>query len=167
MSEWSEFCVSRKPLGWVRYDNGRTNLRRSPRLTKRKSDEKSLRRQELRRQLVGRRSAHWPAPVNVPPDELHVYTDGSAAVKHGLWKAGCGVWFSDGSNDNISTYVPGKQTVNRAEPTAIYLVVRKSIENLSVDRKLVVFSNSKMCIDGINMWMRYWKESHGPEMDDH
>ena len=32
MSEWSEFCVSRKPLGWVRYDNGRTNLRRSPRL---------------------------------------------------------------------------------------------------------------------------------------
>ena len=159
MSEWAEFCANRKPPGWVRHDNGRVNLRRSPRLTKRKSDEKSLQRQELRRQLTGKKSARWPAPVDVPPDELHVYTDGSAAAKHGLWKAGCGVWFSDGSNDNISTYVPGKQTVNRAELTAICLAVRKSMKKLSADRKLIVFSDSRICIDGINMWMRYWKQN--------
>ena len=79
------------------------------------------------------------------PDELHVYTDDSAAVaavKHGLWKTDCGVWFNDGSNDNISTYVPDKQTVNRVELTTIFLVVRKSMKNLSADRKLVVFSDN-------------------------
>ena len=115
MSEWAKFCVNRKPPGWVRHDNGRVNLRRSPRLTKRKSDEKSLQRQELRWQLVGRKSARWPAPVDVLPDKLHVYTDDSAAVKHGLWKAGCDVWFSDGSNDNISTYVPRPRQADRQQ----------------------------------------------------
>ena len=33
------------------------------------------------------------------------------------------------------------------------------MKKLSADRKLVVFSDSRMCIDGINMWMCYWKDS--------
>ena len=33
------------------------------------------------------------------------------------------------------------------------------MKKLSADRKLVVFSDSRICTDGINMWMRYWKQS--------
>ena len=66
----------------------------------------------------------WTTPIDVSPDEPHVYTDDSVVVKYGLWKVGCGVWFSDGSNDNINTYVPDNQIVNREELTSICLVVQ-------------------------------------------
>ena len=62
-----------------------------------------------------------------PPHEVHVYTDGSASRRRGKWGAGSGVWFGDNSNYNISAIPPGKQTVNRAELTAIILAIRKAM----------------------------------------
>ena len=118
---WSDYCNDIKPKRWVQYDSdGRVRRRRrSPRLADR-SNERSLNREELRRQLIGR-----PAPYDVPEGEVHVYTDGSASLRRGRWGAGSGVWFGEQSPYNISTIPPGRQTVNRAELTTIILKVRK------------------------------------------
>ena len=92
-------------------------------------------------QLRGRKALRWPAPDDVPHDELHVYTDGAASKKHGQWKAGCGVWFGVDSPHNMSTRPRGKQTVNRAELTAVILSVRKALGMLAHQQKLVVHSD--------------------------
>ena len=88
---------------------------------------------------------------------MHVYTDGSASRKDGRWRAGSGVWFSDMSVNNISAIPRGKQTNNRAELTAIILAVRKSVTLAAAYRHVVVFSDSSLCIDGINKWMKGWE----------
>ena len=93
----------------------------------------------------------------MPPGELHVYTDGSASVRRGRWGAGCGVWFGEQSNFNISAIPPGRHTVNRAELTAIILAVRKAMTWPTEFRCLVVFSDSQLCVDGINKWMDLWE----------
>ena len=69
---------------------------------------------------------------------------------------GCGVWFGEDSPHNMSTRPQGKQTVNRAELTAVILSVRKALGLLDVQQKLVVHSDSKYCIDGINISMQKW-----------
>ena len=88
---------------------------------------------------------------------MHVYTDGAASGKKGIWRAGCGVWFAEGSRFNISTRPRGKQTVNRAELTAIILAIRKALRWPTEFNRLIVFSDSKLCVDGINLWMNTWK----------
>ena len=84
-----------------------------------------------------------------------MYTDGSASKRRGLWKAGCGVWFSDDSPHNISTQPRGKQTVNRAELSAVLLAMRKALR-LCDGKKITIFSDSRYCIDGINVSMWKW-----------
>ena len=74
-----------------------------------------------------------------------------------LWGAGCGVWFGEGSNFNVSAIPPGKQTNNRAELVAIILAVRKAMAWPEKFRLLVVFSDSQLCIRGINEWLSLWK----------
>ena len=129
--------------------------RRSTRLQK--SNEQSLRKEERRRALVGRQGLRWPAPADVPEGELHVYTDGSAKNKRDIWKAGCGVWFGDKSPFNIRTSPRGKQTVNRAELTAIILAIRKAMHWSEPFDRLVIHSDSFMCVKGINEWIHTWK----------
>ena len=68
------------------------------------------------------------------------------------------MWFAEGSPHNISTRVRGKQTGNRGELTAVILAVRKSLSVMDPLQTLVVFSDSKLCVDGINKWLQRWKE---------
>ena len=154
---WTDYCNGLKPKKWVRYDeDGNENRRRSPRQANR-ARERSHARETLRRQLVGTALTRRPAPDDVPPDEVHVYTDGAASLRNGLWGAGCGVWFGDRSNFNISAICPGKQTNNRAELAAIILAVRKAMAWPKDFSRLVVFSDSQICIDGINKYLPLWE----------
>ena len=86
-----------------------------------------------------------------------MYTDGSASIRRGRWGAGCGVWFGHKSNFNISAIPPGRQTNNRAELTAIILAVRKAMTWPTEFRRLVVFTDSQLCKDGIEKWMDLWE----------
>ena len=157
--EWGKFLKDMKPEGWV-WRSG-TGARRSKRRTSgrlRKQNERSLRKAELRRSLVGRQQHRYPTPpYDVPEGELHVYTDGSAKLKRGVWKAGCGVWFGHQSPHNISTSPRGKQTVNRAELSAIILAIRKALHWDTPFSRLVVFSDSLLCIDGMRVYRHRWK----------
>ena len=47
--------------------------------------------------------------------------------------------------------------MNRAELTAIILAVRKAMAWPTEFRCLVVFSDSQLCVDGINKWMDLWE----------
>ena len=57
----------------------------------------------------------------------------------------------------MSAIPPGKQTNNRAELTAIILAVRKAMAWPKEFRLLVVHSDSRLCIDGINKWLPLWE----------
>ena len=154
---WAGYCKGLKPEKWVEYDEeGGPKRRRSPRKHNR-SNERSLRREELRRQLVGTRVTRRPAPDDVPHDEVHAYTDGSASLRRGRWGAGSGVWFGEKSNFNVSAIPPGRQTNNRAELAAIIFAVRKAMAWSEEFRLLVVWSDSQICVDGINEWLPLWK----------
>ena len=91
-----------------------------------------------------------PDPEVIPDDEVHVYTDGSASIRRGQWGTGSGVWFGEKPDFNISAIPPERQTNNRAELTVIILAVRKVIECPSEINCLVVYSDSRFCVDGIN-----------------
>ena len=60
------------------------------------------------------------------------------------------------SPHNMCTRPRGKQTVNRAELTAMILSVRKALGMLAHQQKLVVHSDNKYCIDGINKSIQKW-----------
>ena len=154
---WSDYCDGLKPEKWIRYDeDGNANRRRSPRQANR-ARERSYARETLRRQLVGTKLTQRPEPDDIPPGEVHVYTDGSASLRRGLWGAGCGVWFGDKHDFNISAICPGKQTNNRAELAAIIMAVRKAMAWPKDFSSLVVFSDSQICIDGINEYLPLWE----------
>ena len=76
-----------------------------------RSNERSRRREAMRRQLRGRPETCRPEPDDVPDGEVHVYTDG----------------FGDKFDFNVNAIPPGNQTSNRAEITAIILAMRKSM----------------------------------------
>ena len=88
---------------------------------------------------------------------MHIYADGSASRKRGCWKAGCGVWFARGSPHNISCSPRGKQTNNRAELTAIILAIRKALCWHTPITRLLIYSDSELCVEGIKTWRLRWK----------
>ena len=154
---WTDYCNGLKVPKWVLYDkDGHARKRRSPRQAQR-AREKSRARDTLRRRLVGTRLTQRPEPDDVPPGEVHVYTDGAASIRNGRCCAGCGVWFGDKSDYNISAIPPGRQTSNRAELVAIILAVRRAMAWPSKISCLVVHSDSQNCIDGINKWLPLWE----------
>lgn len=79
----------------------------------------------------------------------HIYTDGSCKNKVGT----IGVFFGTNSTKNISEKLPGLQTNNTAELTAII----KALENC--DDGSTIFSDSRYAIMGITKWMKKWKPS--------
>ena len=66
-----------------------------------RSNERSRRREAMRRQLRGRPETCRPEPDDVPDGEVHVYTDGSASIRRGRWGAGCEVWFGEKLDVNV------------------------------------------------------------------
>ena len=156
---WADYCKDTEPEKWTKHDNdGEVRRRRSPRLATSRANARSLQRETLRRQLIGRPVTRRPAPDDVPEGEIHAYTDGSASVRRGRWRAGCGVWFGERSDFNVSAILRGRrQTNNRAEITAIILAVRKAVAMPTDFRRLVVFTDSKLCVDGVNKWMDRWE----------
>ena len=160
-SKWQEMCDELKPPKWTCFDHsGNTPVaRRSQRqANRRRGDERSLRHEELRRQLRGRSTQLYPPPSEVPHGEVHVYTDGASTVKRGRRKAGAGVWFADNSDLNISTSPTGRQTSNRAELTAIILAMRRAPRWPTFYSRVTVYSDSLYCVDGVNKWMARWRE---------
>ena len=94
----------------------------------------------------------------MPEGEVHAYTDGSASLRRGRWCAGCGVWFGERSEFNISAILHGRiQTNNRAETTSIILAVRRAMAWPTDLRRLVIFTDSQICADGVNKWMDLWE----------
>ena len=79
------------------------------------------------------------------------------SLRRGRWGAGSGVWFGDKSAFNISAIPPGKQTNNRAELAAIIMAVRRAMAWPREFRLLVVWSDSELCINGINKWLPLWE----------
>ena len=80
---WIEFCDSIKPSPWNLFHENGNRCRRSKRLAALRSKERSRQRDELRKQLLGRKASRWTEPKDVPHDEVHVYTDGVVSKKHG------------------------------------------------------------------------------------
>ena len=67
------------------------------------------------------------------------------------------MWFGDKSNHNISAKLHGRQTINRAELTAIILTIRKVETWPDEVQHLFVYSDSRLCVDGLNKWISAWK----------
>ena len=155
---WVNYCKTMKSEKWIRRDNdGEVRRHRSSRIASR-ADARSLQRETLRRQLTGRPATRRPAPDDVPEGEVHACTDGSASLRRGRWCAGCGVWFGERSDLNISAILHGRvQTNNRAETTAIILAVRRAMAWPTDLRRLVIFTDSQICADGVNKWMDLWE----------
>ena len=64
---WTDYCKDLEPEKWNHYDeDGNTRRRRSPRLANR-ANERSLRRETLRRQLIGTAVTRRPTPDDHPP----------------------------------------------------------------------------------------------------
>ena len=51
----------------------------------------------------------------------------------------------------------GRQTNNRAELTAAVLALRKALDWPTLYRCVTVFSDSKLCVDGVNDWLERWQ----------
>ena len=153
---WTDYCNGIRPEKWIRHNDGSVRRRKSPRLASR-ADARSLQRETLRRQLTGRPETRRPAPGDVSDGEIHAYTDGSALVRQGRCRAGCGVWFGEKSDLNVSAILRGRQTNNRAEITAIILAIRKAMAWPAEFRCLVVFTDSQLCVDGVTKWMARWE----------
>lgn len=120
--------------------------------------------------------------------EIHIYTDGSCpgnGTEDATGGMGYVIQARDILRDRQKTFKKmsisynellvqkyGPPTNQKCELVAILLSVRTFVENTSNDLKgyeeakqylddlqIRVFSDSKYCIDGINHWMRNWKEN--------
>ena len=93
-------------------------------------------------------------------DKIIVFTDGSAKNngKKGA-KASYAVVFPDYSEYNYKGILEGeKQTNNRAE----YYALIKALEICDIidkDKKIIVYSDSKLLINSINSWISKWKSN--------
>ena len=158
LSKWQQLCDEQKPPPWTVFDtDGNIPSRRSKRLASKASNERSIQRNELRRQLAGTHAQRWPPPTKVSHGEVHVYTDGSVAGTGTGRRAGCGIWFADNSKFNISTNPGGNQTSSRAELTAVILALRKARNWPTLYSRITVHSDSMYCVNGVNKWLQRWK----------
>jgi ribonuclease HI len=92
-----------------------------------------------------------------------IYTDGACKNNQNknIRKAGCGVFFGERDNNNLSVKLDGpKQTNQVAELTACILGIEKLIEfnnNLKIDN-IIIKTDSMYTINCINTWFEGWKK---------
>jgi len=95
-----------------------------------------------------------------------VYVDG-ACTSNGRNNAvsGYGVWFGDGDERNVSEFVANEaQTNNRAELRAmihaldIFLKEAESEQNKKNLKRVVIYSDSNLVVQGANEWRHSWKK---------
>jgi len=103
---------------------------------------------------------------------MRVFTDGSCPNngKPGA-KAGYAVWFPEHPEWSSSHRVPEneEQTNNRGELSAILLAVTTLEDKGQLDCDLVIYSDSRYCIDCLTTWItgwvnRGWKTSEGKDV---
>ena len=91
------------------------------------------------------------ADISIQPNELHtdyyVYTDG-ACSKNGMRgaSAGIGVYFGEGDVRNISKRLPGKQTNNVAELTAIISAFPVIESDIRRGKRIAIVTDSEYSI---------------------
>ena len=88
---------------------------------------------------------------------LDIWTDGSC-INNGTASAssGVGIFYSVGSDRNISTSLPaGKQTNNRAELCAILLALCTN----SSDQNITIYTDSDYSIKCITLYAESWERS--------
>ena len=80
-------------------------------------------------------------------NNIYVYTDGSC-INNGKpnAKAGIGIYFSKNDYRNISWRIPGKQTNNVAELSAIILAILILKKELDEGKNIVIYSDSLYAI---------------------
>lgn len=101
---------------------------------------------------------------------VHVYTDGSC-LNNGRSNAmaGYGVWFGPGDSRNVSSFLRGRQTNNRAELTAILVALEKLVSELHDGTRIVIHTDSEYSMKcfgkyGRTAESRQWKGFDGTEI---
>ena len=100
---------------------------------------------------------------------VHIYTDGACQGNHRKTGAiaGVGVWFGKNDKRNVSEKLKGPiQTNNRAELTALIRAIEVFYEGdikhdtrTHNDQKIVLYTDSQYCKNGIEKWMANWKRN--------
>lgn len=83
----------------------------------------------------------------IEKDTIYVYTDGSC-INNGMSnaKAGIGIFFKDNDKRNVSSVFDGLQTNNIAELKAIYKVLSILKKEISENKHIIIYSDSKYAI---------------------
>ncbi|KAI1704368.1 RNase H domain-containing protein [Ditylenchus destructor] len=93
-----------------------------------------------------------------------VYTDGACA-RNGKSnaKAGYGVFWGDGHQNNVGAPLKGRATNNRAEYTAVIVALKQAIED--GHSHITIKTDSKLLIKSMTQWLRQWKKNKYKKRD--
>ena len=122
------------------------------------ADKARKARRRHSKRIMRAQAAHLLKPI--PPGTQVVYTDGST-LNNGCVnaRAGSGAHFPglNPAQHDISTRLPGHaQTNNRAELYAVILALKHAKNQLPVGR-LLVRTDSGLCVKGVNEYMMDWE----------
>lgn len=103
----------------------------------------------------------------VPTSKVQIYTDGASknnqARKHGLSRAGYGVYYGPSDRRNHSGRVTGEQTNQRGELQAIAhaleISAKESCMGICNSKTYVINTDSKYSIDAITNWGNNWEKN--------
>ena len=99
-------------------------------------------------------------------DYYYFFTDGSS--KGNQYKnptGGYGVYYPENPELNISKKLEGKVTNNIAELTAVYDGITTLVNNIKVDRQIVIVSDSMYIINSITKWAKGWEKNNWTKSD--
>ena len=88
---------------------------------------------------------------NIEPVEI--YTDGACRGNPGSGGWGC-IIYENGNEKEIRGY-KAQTTNNRMELTAVI----EALKSTTVDSPIVIYTDSKYVMDGINQWIVRWKKN--------
>lgn len=89
-------------------------------------------------------------------DAVVVYTDGCCLANGKIGaRAGIGVYWGHNHPLNVAERLQGRQTNQRAELQAACKALEQATQNNM--KKLVLYTDSKFTINGINSWVKNWK----------
>lgn len=111
-------------------------------------------------------SYHRESPSKTSDKTVRIYTDGASknnqASKHGLSKAGYGVYYGPNDSRNYSGRVDGEQTNQRGELQGIKHAlsnVAKEIKNGNDCQKYEIHTDSQYSKDSITKWSSSWEKN--------